>query len=420
MDLQDKKKKIIEKVEKSKSEIISLAQKLVQIPSENPPGDMKDIATFISDFLNDKGIQHSFFEPENGKINIVAKIGNNKDKNLVLNGHMDVVPANDYSRWKIHPYSGIIKDGYLYGRGASDMKGGLTGIIFAFTFLSEIEDYLNGTLTLTLVPDEETGGLLGTNYLLENKKINPTAAIVAEPSTLELLDIGQKGNIWLKFLVKGLSTHAALSSFAGDNAIIKACDILNELKKIPYEVEIHIPREINEIIQLSREIAARDIGVAEARKIIDSITFNVGTIHGGTKSNIVPDRCIVEIDMRLPVGVTKKEIEKRISTIFSRYGNSVETLGINGGDPNYTNPSEEIVQIAVRNIKKYVGLFLGMYIDWTSSDAKHFRRRNIPTIQYGPCYCKGIHGYNERIKVEDILTATKVYIGTAFDYLVND
>lgn len=353
-------------------------------------------------------------------MNIVANIGQGtSNKKLVLNGHMDVVPANDYSKWTVDPYSGLIKDGYLFGRGASDMKGGLTGIIFAFIFLSQFEANLNGTLTLTLVPDEETGGLFGTNFLLENNIISPTAAIVAEPSTLELLDIGQKGNIWLKFLVKGLSTHAALSSFAGDNAIIKACDILNELKRIPNEVNIRISQEINEIIQFSREIAARDIGVAEARKIIDSITFNVGTIHGGTKSNIVPDRCIVEIDMRLPVGVTRKEIEERVFRIFSKYGNSVEILGINGGDPNYTNPSEEIVQIAVRNIKKYVGQFLGMYMDWTSSDAKHFRRRNIPTIQYGPCYCKGIHGYNERIKVEDILTATKVYIGTAFDYLVD-
>ena len=91
------------------------------------------------------------------------------------------------------PFSGEIKNGYILGRGASDMKGGLAGIISVMELLAELEVELNGTLTLTLVPDEETGGKFGIGWIMMQGIIKPDACIVAEPTGLTFIDIGQRG-----------------------------------------------------------------------------------------------------------------------------------------------------------------------------------------------------------------------------------
>ena len=412
------KEHLIRNVSAREDEIIGLLTELVKIPSENPPGDMSDIAGFIDDFMKDNGLSCKKFEPQRGKISLICELGkSNSQKNLVLNGHMDVVPAGDLRKWKIPPYAGVIKDGYLFGRGASDMKGGLAGIIFATILLSEIEDLLNGTLTLMLVPDEETGGKFGTSWLLENEIVKPTAAIVAEPSTLELLDIGQKGRIWIKLIVKGEATHASFSTFLGDNAIVKACKVINSFYQLPKKIRAKAPLELEDVIKLSKRIARRDIGHPEADKIIESLSVNIGTISGGIKPNVVPDACILEFDIRIPIGVSKDQILQEIMSMLSEYNDDIEVLKVNGYEPNYTTPQEKIVQIVISNIKKYIGTFLGLYVDWASSDAKHFRKMNIPTVQYGPCHSSGIHGYNERVKLKDVVLATKVYLASSFDFL---
>ena len=167
------KNSIWNQIEKEKEEILKLASDMIRIPSVNPPGNMQEIADFILEYLSDYGLSCDVHEPEKGRINLICSLGDPSGKKLVLNGHMDVVPPGNVDRWSFPPFSGKIEDGFLHGRGASDMKGGDAGIISAMRLLTKVEDSLNGEVILTLVPDEETMGIHRTGWILEQELVKP-------------------------------------------------------------------------------------------------------------------------------------------------------------------------------------------------------------------------------------------------------
>ena len=396
-----------------KEEVVELASRLIKIPSVNPPGDTSEIAAFVKNYLEEEGVNVELCEPVEKKVNLIAEIGEKgSDRVLVLNGHLDVVPIGDRSRWSFDPFSGEVRDGYLYGRGASDMKGGLAGIIYAFKKLVKFEDRLKGRLKLVCVADEETGGTHGAAYLVEKGKALGSSVLIAEPTGMNLINIGEKGAIWAKIIVKGVPGHGSLSPFIGDNAIVKSVNLISELMKIT-EIKAELPRDLLDVAEYSRNLLEKSVS-REASKAIDHPTINFGIIRGGTKVNIIPDRCELEIDVRVPIGLSAAEVTSKIREIVEKYG---EVEFASAGEPNYTAPSSEIVKVVEKNVKEIIGIDPKPFLEWASSDARHFRKAAIPTIHYGPAEMEGIHGYNERVKVEDLINAAKVYLGAAIDYL---
>jgi len=396
-----------------KEEVVELASRLIKIPSVNPPGDTSKIAAFVKNYLEEEGVTVELCEPAEKKVNLIAEIGEKgSDRVLVLNGHLDVVPIGDRSRWSFDPFSGEVRDGYLYGRGASDMKGGLAGIIYAFKKLVKFEDRLKGRLKLVCVADEETGGTHGAAYLVEKGKALGSSVLIAEPTGMDLINIGEKGAIWAKIIVKGIPGHGSLSPFIGDNAIVKSVNLIRELMKIT-EMKAELPKDLLDVAEYSRNLLEKSVS-REASKAIDHPTINFGIIKGGTKVNIIPDRCELEIDVRVPIGLSVAEITSKIREIVEKYG---EVEFASAGEPNYTAPSSEIVKVVEKNVKEIIGIDPKPFLEWASSDARHFRKADIPTIHYGPAEMEGIHGYNERVKVEDLINAAKVYLGAAIDYL---
>ncbi|OYT67278.1 MAG: succinyl-diaminopimelate desuccinylase [Candidatus Wolframiiraptor sp. EX4484-121] len=394
-------------------EVIELASRLIKIPSVNPPGDTSEIAAFVKNYLEEEGVAVELCEPAEKRVNLIAEIGEGESNRvLVLNGHLDVVPIGDRSRWSFDPFSGEVRDGYLLGRGASDMKGGLAGIIYAFKRLIKFEDRLRGRLKLVCVADEETGGAYGASYLVEKGKALGSSVLIAEPTGMNLINVGEKGAVWAKVTVKGVPGHGSLSPFIGDNAIVKSTDLIRELMRLT-EMRAELPRDLLDVADYSRNLLERFVS-REASKAIDHPTINFGIIRGGTKVNIIPDRCELEIDVRIPIGLPAAEVTSRIRRIVEKYG---EVEFVNVGEPNYTPPNSEIVRIVEKNVREIVGIEPRPFLEWASSDARHFRRANIPTIHYGPAEMEGIHGYNERVKVEDLINAAKVYLGVAIDYL---
>ncbi|HDJ66612.1 MAG TPA: M20 family peptidase [Nitrososphaeria archaeon] len=394
-------------------EVVELASRLIKIPSVNPPGDTSEIAAFVKNYLEEEGVSVELCEPADKKVNLIAEIGEKGSKRvLVLNGHLDVVPIGDRSRWSFDPFSGEIRDGYLHGRGASDMKGGLAGIIYAFKKLVKFEDRLRGGLKLVCVADEETGGTYGAAYLVEGGKALGSSVLIAEPTGMNLINIGEKGAIWAKIIVKGIPGHGSLSPFIGDNAIVKSVNLIRELMKVT-EMRGELPKELLDVAEYSRNLLKKFVS-SEASKAIDHPTINFGIIRGGTKVNIIPDRCELEIDIRIPIGLSAAKIMSRIKEIVEKYG-EIEFAGV--GEPNYTSPNSEIVKVVEKNVREILGIEPKPFLEWASSDARHFRKANIPTIHYGPAEMEGIHGYNERVKVEDLVNAARVYLGAAIDYL---
>nr|NIQ04278.1 M20 family metallopeptidase [Candidatus Korarchaeota archaeon]NIU82093.1 ArgE/DapE family deacylase [Candidatus Thorarchaeota archaeon]NIW12504.1 ArgE/DapE family deacylase [Candidatus Thorarchaeota archaeon]NIW50723.1 ArgE/DapE family deacylase [Candidatus Korarchaeota archaeon] len=349
-------------------------------------------------------------------INLIAHIGNNSEPTLSFNGHMDVVPAGNLKKWDHPPYGGVIKNGYLWGRGASDMKGGVAGLLSAMRILTQVEDNLNGKLSLTLVPDEETGGHRGSGYIVREKLVKPDACIIAEPTGIPLIDIGQKGAIWLKIIVEGVPTHGSLAPYKGDNAILKAQKVMNNLLRLT-EMPASPGKDIASVIEQSKPLIEDLIGEKGIGKVLSFPTVNIGTIKGGTKTNIVPSECEFDVDIRLPIGITVEEAKNKIKNLLEEFGANIKIKFETTIDPNYTLPNTDLVTSAKKTVNEIVDEPAQLFVQWASSDARFFRLNGIPTIHYGPAEVEGIHGYNEKVKVDDLVTATKVYVGTALDYL---
>jgi succinyl-diaminopimelate desuccinylase len=410
------KDRIWERIDTEKEDILDLASRLIKIPSENPPGDMREVANFISEYLEGYGISCERHEPEEGKINLICTLGNGSGRKLVLNGHMDVVPAGDATRWSFPPFSGTIKDGFLHGRGASDMKGGDTGIISAMRLLVDAEEDLNGQVALTLVPDEETMGSMGTGWILERKLVEPDACIIAEPTDVPLIDIGQKGAYWGKVRVKGTPIHGSLSPYKGDSAILKACRVMNKMFDIT-KTKVKQPDDIVDVIESSKPLIEKLIGEKGIGVILSSPTLNIGIIKGGTKVNMVAPECEFEFDIRLPIGFTTEQATEKLKGLLSEFRDDVDLELATTINPNYTSPTRPIVEITRENVRHALGRNPDIFVQWASSDARHFRLRGIDTVHYGPAIIEGIHGLNEKVRTEDIITATKVYAGVVLDYL---
>ena len=168
-------------VEQHKDELLQLCSDLIKIPSVNPPGEMEAITSFICGYLDKHGISYEVLRPTPTTPNIVATLGRKGGRRLILNGHADVVPPGNLEKWDFDPFCGDIRDGTIFGRGASDMKCGLAGLLFAMGLLADGKVPLDGELVLTVVPDEEVSGSWGTKWLVESGTIRGDASLPSPP-----------------------------------------------------------------------------------------------------------------------------------------------------------------------------------------------------------------------------------------------
>ena len=417
-DFRALKQKLIDEVEAQKDELIELCSQLIKIPSENPPGDSTEISQFITDYLAKYGLETDWHESNEKMFNLISSIGKDEGKHLIYCGHTDVVPAGDLSKWDFDPFSGEIKNGWLLGRGASDMKAGLGGLIFVFALLKKLEIDLPGKLTLAIVPDEETGGEFGVPWLLKNGIIHGDGCLIAEPSSPLNPTIGQKGSYWFELEVFGEPGHGSLSPLAGKNAITDAIAAIEKIRKL-WDLKIELPKEVQPLIEVSKRYMRENEKDREKfQPVLERITVNIGTIHGGTKSNVIPESCKVQVDCRLPFGITPDEVtiflQKELDELGIRY--KIHPFGFRS-HANYTPANDPICKAIVNNISLVTEEEAYGVMQWASSDARHFRDYHIPVLQYGPAYLPSIHGYNEKVQVEDIVRCAKVYITAVIDFL---
>jgi succinyl-diaminopimelate desuccinylase len=412
----DWSKRILEEIENKQDELIDLCCKLIQFPSENPPGDTSDISKFIIDYLKEADIGTDVHESEANMLNLLSTIGAESGKHLLFCGHTDVVPAGDLSRWDFPPFGGLVRDGYILGRGASDMKCGLAGLIFATALLKRLGVPLAGQLSLFIVPDEETGGHFGVPWVLERGLITGTAAVIAEPSSPQHPTIGQKGSAWFEITIEGTPGHGSLSPFKGDSAILKAAKSIEVLQKLTH-MKPNIPPEVQEMIDISKDYA-RNREVIDVSDVYDHVTVNIGTIQGGTKTNVVADRCTIQVDSRVPFGIDYRDVLAEAKRLLLSVGIDVELKPIGfRANANWTPPTEEIVQYLVESITDVNGQEAYGVLQWATSDARHFRNHGIPVLQYGPAELSTIHNFNERAPIDQVVQAAKVYALTALKYL---
>jgi succinyl-diaminopimelate desuccinylase len=402
-------------------ELIELLQNLLKIPSDNPPGDTTTIAKFIRDYLEENEIESNIIETKSGIANIVSSFGEGKP-HLVLNGHLDTFPSEIGESWTIPPYSGEVKDGKIYGRGAGDMKGGLAALLYSFVKL--VKSTFKGKLTFTGTSDEETGGEWGALWLLDNYQgILGDAVLNGEPSGLTVR-IGEKSRVSIVIEAMGKAAHGSFSGYVGENAIMKMVRILPLVESFQ-GMPARLTDETKKLTEKVMKGYVQQYGHESKTmsNVLKEVTVNVGTIEGGSEDNIVPAYCKVKVDTRLPIGITPSEItemiKKKIHTVDPSIKISWDRPPQIVTESTYSSTNDLITQLLAKNSKEITGVESLYSFTSGGTDCRFWRKRGVPAVSYGP-RVYGMGGVDEHILIDDLVKTAKVHIGTICDYFSKD
>ena len=416
--------KMAQIIDKRQNELTRLCSELVQAKSENPLGDVSEAAGVVKDFLKQEGISFQTYEPEKGHISVIGAVGKGKPS-LVLCGHIDVVPAGDTAKWTVPPYSGEVKHGKLYGRGATDQKAGVAAQLMAAAAAKDFEAELPGKITVANVPDEEAQGPAGVIWLVKNKKLMGDACLITEPTGY--LDghysivAGERGTCWLRIIAYGKPAHGSVPA-RGRNAIEMLTTFLPTLRALEAEA-VETPEDAKALVRNGereqRRLALKDgIPVSKLVKTLTHYTVNVGVIAGGTKTNVVPEKCEAEVDIRVPAGGSPEGVEKFVRSILPE---NMEVSVINKTLPSYTPATDSLVKAIQRGAKPVFGYSPPPTYMPATTDAHFFRRLlGIPAMSFGPGCGELAHTYDEFVYVKDIKNVAKVYVNVIADFTAKD
>ena len=378
---------------------------LVRIKSENPPGRTADIIEYIRDLLEKMGIPSTVTGNRNGECNIVSS-GTGTD--LLLCGHVDVVPALEEG-WKFPPFSGIIEDSCIWGRGATDMKGGCASILDACESLVDRDIPLPATIAF--VCDEETGGENGIRRLIRDRSITPCDCLIAEPSPTNHPSIGQKGLCRLEIVFFGTPAHGSLYPAVGESAIMGAVTFLEYVKTL-HQRTYPVDDQLSEIIEQSSRVLAREFDVPGVSEILKKITFNPGIISGGEKSNVVAQQCRLELEFRIPFGCSISDLVADISSHAPR--GVIVSQSVH--QPSMTDPGSRIVTATCHEVRTVYGGDVFPIVQWAASDARHLRKAGFMVVEYGPGIISTLHAVNERVRTDSLEKASRIYQGIMLAY----
>ncbi|MDD5347159.1 MAG: ArgE/DapE family deacylase [Candidatus Omnitrophica bacterium] len=289
----------------NKTRLIKLLTRLIAIKSENPPGDEFEIARFVRRYLLGFGVASRIYEFKKRRSNVVAMMGVKADRrgegaSLLITPHLDTVPAG--KGWHTDPFKALLKNGKVYGLGATDCKGNLAVALEVMQSLTEDKAALDYALIFAATANEESGSDFGLVTLLNKGILDCDAAVVLDADAFEIV-VTQKGLLHVKLKVEGKRSHGAYP-WLGVNAVDITLKILDELKAQRPEFR--------------------------RNPYLRPPTINIGTIRGGDKVNVVADWCECELDFRFLPGSKAEDLLRMIRKICLRRAKrfSIETEGI--------------------------------------------------------------------------------------------
>lgn len=405
------KSELIAQVDRNKDELVELLSSLVQVETTIPPGDTREAIELIQEYLDDYGLSGRVLKSNQNKYNFVAQAGGSKP-GLCLNGHLDVVPV-EAEDWDFDPFLGAVKDGSVLGRGSSDMKAGMVGLIFAFAQASEL--FEDRKLTLMAVTDEERGGMYGTNTVLNELDEDYEACLIAEPTRPNSISVGQKGAVWVKFTLQGVGGHGSLAPYHGK-------EIFGDVKILKQELESlrsrhsELPGVPQDLIEHSKETIRRLTDHSESGQLLDHIGVNCGKIQIGKAPNSVGSHASLWCDFRMPIGMKLDFLRNQVDEIVRSIPTIESHEFIKEKSANWTHPDSRLVNLLANNAEDQYGTRPTPFLHQGSSDASYFRMEGIDTAQIGPGRVDEVHGPNETVEVDDFLKATRTYLGFVHDW----
>jgi acetylornithine deacetylase/succinyl-diaminopimelate desuccinylase-like protein len=357
--------------------VSGLLQALVRIPSVNPhgtpgidrPGEQA-CAEFVADFLRDCGAEAELREVAPGRPNVLGKFPSDAPgkKRVILAPHLDTVSV---SGMVIDPFGGELRDGKIWGRGATDTKGTMAAMLWSLRELRDRIPSLGHEIWFAGLMGEEAGQE-GARAFVKQERAD--FALIGEPTARDIV-YTHKGAYWLNLRTTGHAVHASAPDL-GENAIYKMADVLRCIRD---------------------EIAPRL--AAQSHPVLGSPTISAGTIRGGTKTNIVPDSCVLEVDTRTIPGQDPSEIAEAL-----RKASPGLEMSVWESAPLNTDPAHPLIQLLLKNGSRLTGA------PWFC-DAAVFAEAGIPAVAAGPGFIAQAHTNDEWISVAELELGVQFYRG---------
>jgi acetylornithine deacetylase/succinyl-diaminopimelate desuccinylase-like protein len=422
-------------------DVEEVLSQLIRIPSVNPPGNETPVARYLQQLFSQAGITGEVVESREGRGSFICQIGEGP-KSLLFLSHTDVVPVGE--GWDFDPFSGEIKDGMVLGRGALDCKGLTAAQAWAALQLSR--KALRGRLIFAATADEEAGGKWGIGYLMENSPEKLKADFVINEGAeqpvwvngnlIYFIQVGEKGAAWLRLRSRGVSAHGSVPTL-GDNAVVhmaRAVSILGE-----YQAPIHLIPQVRQLLQalarakgFERRVTARGLdgfldgfeekGFREYLRAIVRLTISPNAINGGTKTNIVPDRCDADVDIRVLPGQDLEFVRRELRRLI---GDDIEIEVPHYQPPTFSGTGLPFYWLIAQTIGEVMGK--GQVLPCVSSggtDSRFLREAGIPSYgisimapDHDPRLRETVHGRNERIDVESLRLKARFLLRLAEAYL---
>jgi len=408
-------------------------------------------ADVLAQYLGDSGLDLQRFSARPGRDNLVARIEGSDPTapTLLYMGHTDVVPVNP-DGWRRDPFAGELVDGELWGRGAVDMLNLTATMAVAFRKLAKSGFKPRGTLVYLAVADEENLGTWGAEYLLESERDAVMADFVvteaggfqmpnAEGPRLPVI-VGEKGSYWCRIAVHGTPGHAS-QPFRTDNALVTAAEIVRRLAEYRPPTVIHDTWErfikgvdfgeewnakLTDAETLTEFCEELPIGLARQAHACTHTTFAPTIIHGGTKTNVIPDLVNVEVDIRTLPGQRASDVRKMLDDAL---GDLAAHVDVTPFDENESTSSEidSALWASMERVSKGIveNASLVPFLTVGATDARFFRRAGSVAYGYGlfsrklsfDDYASMFHGNDERIDTESLDLSTQLWEALARDLL---
>jgi acetylornithine deacetylase/succinyl-diaminopimelate desuccinylase-like protein len=408
------RKELAARVESSRDRLIETTQRLVSVASPNPPSDTFEVAKVAEELLRAiPGIEIERIEPAPRVASLVARLKSGRSgRRLIFNGHLDTFPVGEDLGWTVPPLGGTLRDGRLYGRGVSDMKGGIAASLLAASVLAAHREHWSGEIVITLAGDEETMGALGTRWLLENvPEALGDAMICGDVGSPHVVRFGEKGLVWIEIDAEGQPAHGA-HVHKGINAIDRlreALDALKRLEALPVAAPAEVTRAIREAASISEPLS----GAGEA-DTLQRLTVNIGTIAGGVSPNLVPSRAHAAADIRLPLGITLEAVEQALHRALGIAGVSWRIT--QKYPPSVTSPDHEIVRATIAAATAVLARPPVANMRVGASDARLYRMFGVPSVVFG-CTPFGMGGADEHVLVDELVAVAQVHALAALRFL---
>jgi acetylornithine deacetylase/succinyl-diaminopimelate desuccinylase-like protein len=418
---------------------------LIRFDTSNPPGNETPAARFVAAELAEAGYSPELLEPEAGRGNVVARLeGSGRGETLLLFGHLDVVPA-EADRWSHPPFAGEIEDGFLYGRGALDMKHVVASQLATMRELARSGVRTNRDVVFAATADEETGGRRGIVWLRDNHPhlIGDVRYGLTEFGGFSL-EVGgrrfymcqtaEKGFAWIRIRARGRPGHSSLPH--PDSAIRALCEAVCRLET--HRAGLHVCPTTRAMLEAMARVepslaalldpAAGDAALPslppELAGMMDAVlrtTVAVTTVEAGYGTNVVPGLAEADVDVRIPPGRT---VEDALFEVRALVGDGIEIELMRSSPPAESPLDTELYATLVAHLERSdPGAEVLPLLLPGGTDGRHLARRGVVTYGYGPLrlppgmkFLELVHGDDERIPLRAYREGALVFAQTVVDF----